>query len=314
MTDTLHPDLIAAAALIREVGIAPPLPEDGVAGARRQSDAVSDFVTRDSVALDDERLLSFAGPHGSIPAKLYLPDGGQACPLLFYLHGGGFRQGSLHGWDGALRRLVRSSDVGILSIDYRLAPEHPFPIAFEETLAVMRAVIADGAVDGTPISAFAAGGDSGGANLALAAALSLRDQGVDALRYLLLFYGVYSTDLAAPSWGRLSGAFGLSVPQMHEVWQGYLPDAAAVDWRVEPIKADLAGLPPARVIVGNLDPLLDENVALDAKLRAAGVASRLTVVPGYNHGGIRLAEVAPMIADLIDAEGLALAAAFTPAG
>jgi acetyl esterase len=308
MGGTLHPDFVAAGAMIRAAGLTPPQASDGVAGARAYSDAVGTLLTRDSVPLDDERLLTLDGPYGTIPARLYLPDRA-ASALLFYVHGGGFRQGALDGWDGALRQLVRKSGVAILSIDYRLAPEHPFPMGFEDVRAVMRQVIADARIDGISFGGFAAGGDSAGANLALAAAIGLRDEGVSALNHLLLFYGVYSTDLTARSWQEFGGAFGLSAPQMEVIWADYL-GGHQPDWRVEPIHADLSGLPPARIVVGALDPLFDENLALDAALRAAGVASTLTILPGANHGVVRFADVAPTVSLMLENEGAALGAAF----
>jgi acetyl esterase len=309
VADVLHPDLVAAGAMIRAAGLTPPQASDGIAGARAYSDAVGTLLTRDSMPLTDERLLSFDGPHGAIPAKLYLPDDGDAPALLFYVHGGGFRQGALDGWDAALRQLVRKSGVAALSIDYRLAPEHPFPIGFEDVRAVMCQVIAEARIDGIPVDGFAAGGDSAGANLALAVAIGLRDEGESALRHLLLFYGVYSTDLSARSWQELGGAFGLSVPQMEVIWADYLAGRQP-DWRVEPIHADLSGLPPTRIVVGALDPLLDENVAFDTALRTAGVASTLTILPGANHGVVRFADVAPTVSLMLENEGAALGAAF----
>jgi acetyl esterase len=309
MGGALHPDLVAASTMIRAAGLAPPQPGDGVADARAYSDALGALLTCDSVPLRDERHLTFAGPHGAIPAKLYCPDDGEASALLFYAHGGGFRQGTLAGWDSALRLLARTSGVAVLSIDYRLAPEHPFPAGLVDVLAVMRDVIAARAIDGIPLTGFAAGGDSAGANLVLAAALAMRDAGEAALRYLLLFYGVYSTDLSASSWQTLGGAFGLSVPQMEVIWADYLAGQDP-DWQVEPIRADLSGLPPARLVIGTLDPLFDENIALDASLRAAGVASTLTIVPGANHGIVRFAEVAPVVSRTLESEGAALRAAF----
>jgi len=315
VTRALHPDLAAVGGMIRAAGIRLPQPGDGVPGARAYSDAVGALATRNSAPLADERTVVFDGPDGGVATKLYLPDAASSLAsspaLMFYLHGGGFR---LDGWDAALRGLVRASGLAALSVDYRLAPEHPFPAGLDDSLAVMRRVIADRAVAGVAFTRFAAGGDSAGANLALAAALVLRDAGVRALDHLLLFYGVYSTDLTTPSWLELGGAFGLSAAQMQAIWADYLGESRA-DWpkadgRIEPICADLSGLPPTRIVVGDLDPLLDENTALDARLRAAGVASSLAVLPDVNHGVIRFAEIAPLVGDLVQAEGEALAAAF----
>jgi acetyl esterase len=156
------------------------------------------------------------------------------------------------------------------------------------------------------------GVDSAGANLALGAALALRDAGLDGLRGLMLLYGVYSKDLSSPSWRRLSGlgGHGLSAASMATYWRSYVPGSED-DWRVQPLHADLRGLPPARITGGDLDPLIDENRALAAKLQAAGVATTLTVLPGVSHGVVRFNEIAPVVRAMLGDEAAALRAVFT---
>ena len=105
-----------------------------------------------------------------MPCRLYLPDDAERPPLLVYAHGGGFMQGSLPSWDAMLRELVRQSGVAALSVDYRLSPEHRFPVAFEEMVAMIRLAAREGAGLGIDPTRLAVGGDSAGANLALAAA------------------------------------------------------------------------------------------------------------------------------------------------
>jgi acetyl esterase len=168
----------------------------------------------------------------------------------------------------------------VLSIDYALSPEHRFPVAFNEVVAIISRVIKLGAITDCPLRGYALGGDSAGANLALGAAIALRDSGVDALRQLLLFYGSFSRDMSSDSWQRLGGYAGhnLSVETMSAYWASYLTNDED-DWRVQPIIADLAGLPPARLVVGELDPLLDENRELAQRLRNAGVTTNLQVLP-----------------------------------
>lgn len=304
----LHTDLAAVAQALRGAGIVP-TPDATIEQTRDYVDAVSAFAARDSVKLTDERLLMIATRHSAVPAKLYRPDR-PAPPLLFYCHGGGFRQGTLAGWDSPLRELARASGCAILSIDYALAPERRFPVAFEQVADVIRAIIAARAIDGMPVTRVAAAGDSAGANLILGAALALRDAGIRALERLTLLYGVYSRDIAAPSWERLEG-FGLNRAAMRAIWAGYLAaEETETDWRVEPLHADLVGLPPTRLTIGDLDPLIDENCALHAKLRQAGVPATLTVLPGVNHGAIRYNLLAPVVAEMLAAEAAALRAAF----
>jgi acetyl esterase len=197
-------------------------------------------------------------------------------------------QGSLTSWDHFLRDLVRQSGVAVMSVDYRLSPEVKFPVAFDETIAMVRLMAKTGGDQGIDARRLAIGGDSAGANLALAAALALRDAGEKSLSFQLLLYGVYSTEIDSPSWQRFGQGAGLSQTQMRWIWETYLEDPGQQqDWRAVPLLADLKGLPPAHLIVGSLDPLLDDSNKLAAKLKAAGVPAELTVYPGINHGFIR---------------------------
>lgn len=285
----IDPELIAAGKLLQEKGlVVPDRTVADLAAVRAAQDRVGAFLGEGSVPLQRERDLSLPGPHGQIPCRLYLPDGRDGAPLLVYAHGGGFMQGSIPSWDHFLRDLVRQSGVAVLSVDYKLAPEHRFPVAFEEMVAVCRLAARDGSGFGIDPTRLATGGDSAGANLALAAALALRDEGIRAVRFMLLIYGVYSTDSDSPSWQRFGRGAGLSQTQMRWIWETYLQSPAQMgDWRAAPILADLKGLPPAHLIVGSLDPLQDDSAALAAKLEAAGVRHTLTVYPGINHGFIR---------------------------
>lgn len=305
-----HPDLVALAEMVRAAGLSPPVDRD-VQAVRDYLDRVSQFTGAASVPLACEGRLSIDARGRDVVCKLYWPEGADEPPLIFYCHGGGFRHGALESWDAPLRQLVRDSQVAVLSIGYALAPEHRFPIAFDEVVAVMQAVIAEGAVDGRRVAGYAAGGDSAGANLALAAAVALRDAGIDALRHLMLVYGVYSKDLERPSWRRLGGfdGHGLSAASMATYWDSYLANGEE-DWRVQPLHADLAGLPPTRLTVGDLDPLIDENIALAEKLDAAGVENTLTILPGVSHGVVRFNEIAPVVRELLTVEAQALCRAF----
>src|SRR5579884_2414805 len=152
------------------------------------------------------------------------------------------------------------------------------------------------------------GGRQSGAGIGL----GLRDAGERLLRFLLLIYGVYSTDTESPSWQRFGKGAGLSQTQMRWIWETYLdsPDQAS-DWRVAPLNAALAGLPPAHLVVGRLDPLLDDSLNLKARLDAAGVPATLAVIDGLNHGFIRygrlIASARRALAECAAALGRALA-------
>ena len=288
-TPWIDPELIAAGRLLQEHGlVAPDRTQAPLSDVRAAVDRIGAFLGEGSVPLARERDVALPGPHGQVPCRLYLPDGTDKPPLLIYAHGGGFMQGSLSSWDAALRELVRQSGVAALSVDYRLAPEHRFPVAFEEMVAMIRLAPREGTDLGIDPARLAVGGDSAGANLALAAAAALRNAGESALGFTLLIYGCYSTDTESPSWQRFGRGSGLSQTQMRWIWETYLerPEQQS-DWRAAPILADPAGLPPAHLIVGNLDPLLDDSHRLAARLKEAGVACELTVYDGINHGFIR---------------------------
>jgi acetyl esterase len=288
-TPWVDPELTAAGKLLQEKGLV--VPDRTVAPlseVRAAQDRVGAFLGADSVPLQHEEDMILRGPHGEVPCRLYYPEGIDRPACLVYLHGGGFMQGSLNSWDHFLRDLVRLGNVAVLSVDYRLSPEVKFPVAFDETVAMTRLAAAKGAGWGIDPRRLAIGGDSAGANLALAAALALRDAGEKLLSFQLLLYGVYSTEVESPSWQRFGQGAGLSQTQMRWIFETYLESPAQQrDWRVAPILADLKGLPPAHLIVGSLDPLLDDSNKLAAKLKEAGVPAELTVYQGINHGFIR---------------------------
>ena len=289
----VDPELIAAGKLLQEKGfVAPdrmvtPMPE-----VRDAQDRIGAFLGEGSVPLKDERDLALPGPGGQVPCRLYRPDvsssGAERPPLLVWAHGGAFVQGGLDSWDHLLRDLVRQSGVAALSVDYRLAPEHRFPAAFDDMVAMTRLAAREGAGFGIDQTRLAVGGDSAGACLALAAALALRDAGETALRFQLLVYGCFTTDCDSPSWQRFGQGAGLSQTGMKWAWNTYLerPEQHH-DWRAAPGLAGLAGVAPAHLIVGSLDPLLDDSNNLAARLKAAAVPHNLTIYQGINHGFIR---------------------------
>jgi len=288
-TPWIDPELIAAGKLLQEKGlVAPDRTVAPLSEVRLAQDRIGAFLGLDSVPLQSERDVMLPGPHGDVPCRFYYPDGVQRPACLVYLHGGGFMQGSLNSWDHFLRDMVRQSGVAVMSVDYRLSPEFKFPVAYDETVAMVRLMKRDGESQGIDPSRLAIGGDSAGANLALAAALALRDAGEKALSFQLLIYGVYSAEVESPSWQRFGQGAGLSQTQFRWILETYLDNAAQqADWRVAPLLADLKGLPPAHLIVGSLDPLLDDSNNLAAKLKVAGVPSNLTIYQGLNHGFIR---------------------------
>jgi acetyl esterase len=285
----IDPELVAAGQLLQSRDlVAPDRTQAPLSQVRAAVDRIGAFLGEGSVPLQRERDLVLPGPYGQVPCRLYLPDNAGKPPLIVYAHGGGFMQGSLPSWDAMLRELVRQSGVAALSVDYRLSPEHKFPVAFDEMVAMVRLAAREGSEFGIDPQRLAIGGDSAGANLALAAALAMRDTAERALGFMLLIYGCFSTDTESPSWQRFGQGAGLSQTQMRWIWETYLErPAQRDDWRAAPLLADLKGLPPAHLIVGSLDPLLDDSNRLAARLKDAGVPCELMIYQGINHGFIR---------------------------
>ena len=153
-TPWLDPELLAAGTLLQRNGlVAPDRTQAPLSEVRAAQDRIGAFLGEDSVPLRRERDLTLPGPHGQVPCRLYLPDDAERPPLLVYAHGGGFMQGSIPSWDAMLRELVHQSGVAALSVDYKLSPEHRFPVAFEELVAMIRLAARAGAVAGVDVAA-----------------------------------------------------------------------------------------------------------------------------------------------------------------
>ena len=274
----------AVAAMLKERGLAPLSPMAApVHAARAALDRIAAFLGEGSQPLPGERDIRVpGGPRG----RFYPAAPG--APVLVYAHGGSFTTGSLNAWDAMLRDLVLRSGVAVLHVDYRMFPEHRFPSAPDDMLAAARWVVAEGESLGVDSARLALGGDSAGANLALGAAMALRDAGVPP-RFLLLHYGVYSTDWESPSWRQLGGGeWGLSRDAIAWMWENYLNDPAdRTDWRAAPLLGEMQGLPPTMLTIGTHDPLIDDQYALAAKLADADVPVKFYLYSGLTHGFIR---------------------------
>ena len=310
----LDSGLASLAEQLKARGLRPLNPTSApLADCREMTERIGAVLNEGSVPLQREHDLSVSGGRGNpVPCRLYLPDGATRPPLVVYAHGGSFALGVLNSWDGMLRELVRASGVAVLSVGYRLAPEHRFPAAFEDMLSAVHYAAREAETLGIDPSRLAVGGDSAGGNLALSAALALRDAGASPLSFMLLIYGVYSTDNTTPSWAELgTGAYGLSAVQMDWIWANYLDSPAQrTDRRVAPLTAPMGGLPPTHLIVGNLDPLIDDSRALAQKLAAADVEHTLTIYEGLPHGFIRSGPYSDTVQRALAECAAALAAAF----
>jgi len=228
--------------------------------------------------------VTIEGPHGPFRLRLYFPTGERPAPVTVFIHGGGWWTGDVPAYDQICRRLAVESGCAVASVEYRLWPEHRFPVQVDETMAVAEWVLNQGAEHGLDPSRIGFCGDSAGATLALHAGVQLKHTG--AVRALALVYGVYLLDVDTPSWREIGdGTYGLTVAQMQWIWNGYLEgqNADPTDPRIAPAHADLIGLPYTWVMVGDLDPLIDDSRALAANLAIAGVPHQLKVEEGMTH-------------------------------
>ena len=227
------------------------------------------------------------GPFGDTRIRLYDPAPGEKPrPALIYFHGGGWVIGSLDTEDRSLRQLALASGAAIVSVDYRLAPEHKFPTPVEDCAAAFTWIADHAAELGLDAARLALGGGSAGANLAMAATLLLRERGGPRPCFLLLFYGVFGDDPQSESYHQFGSAdYGLPRESMAFFYAQYLRDPAQrTDPLVSPVRADLRGLPPAYLAVAGLDPLRDDSRLLAERMRGAGVPVTVKEYPGVVHG------------------------------
>jgi acetyl esterase len=227
------------------------------------------------------------GAAGPLAARLYSPAGVPSpAPLLVYLHGGGWVVGDLDTHDQPCRFLAQHVGVRVLSVDYRLAPEHPFPAAVDDSVAAIRHAIEEAERFGADPARVAVGGDSAGGNLAAAAARLLTIDGGPVPAFQLLIYPVTDLTRKRESYRLFSEGFFLTDRQMDWYREHYLADESqASDPRASPILAsNLAGLPPAHVVTAGFDVLRDEGEDYAGLLRDAGVQVTTTREPGLIHG------------------------------
>lgn len=234
----------------------------------------------------------------SVEARLYVPDtaGDTPPPLTLYFHGGGWVIGTLDTHDATCRTLARESGSAVLSIGYRLAPEHPYPVPFDDCYDALCWAAAHAADLGCDGSRLAVAGDSAGGNLAAACAIAARDRGGPALRHQLLIYPVTDCDYSYPSYAENGGGdYFLSQASMEWFWQLYLSGRTSADAPMAVVlkTADLSGLPSATAVMAEYDPLRDEGIAYAQRLSQAGVATDHWVADGMIHGFFGMDEAAP---------------------
>lgn len=235
------------------------------------------------------------GPGGELPVRIYRAADEPVGVLLWY-HGGGWVIGDLDTADPVARALAVEAGCLVVSVDYRLAPEHAHPAAVDDAWAALEWVRANAGELGVDVARLAVGGDSAGGHLAATVAQRARDEGI-ALRHQLLVYPV--TDLDADAGSRVSNGEGYFLTQESMVWfeECYLQGQAAGP--ASPLDGDLAGVAPAHVLTAGFDPLRDEGEAYAAALEAAGVVVVDDRYPTMVHGFVQMGAVTPVASEAI---------------
>jgi acetyl esterase len=233
--------------------------------------------------------LQIPGSAGAVRARCYRPQGsapGQLLPVIVFFHGGGWVYGGLDSHDTVCRHLANASDAAVIAVDYRLAPENPFPAAVEDALAAVRWVRRTGGELSLDSARLVLAGDSAGGNLVAVTTLQMRDADDAPAAMQVLIYPAVDFAMESPSHHALAEGYALTRFSMLWLRSLYLRQETEIaDWRASPLRAaSFAGLPPAYVITAGFDPLRDEGQAYAAALEAAGVGVSSECFEGMIHG------------------------------
>jgi acetyl esterase len=275
---------------IRVPGYYPPLPE-----LRQQLRTMVALMDEPAPALARIEDIEIPGPAGAIPARVYDAAGAPARPVVAYFHGGGWVQGDLETHHGLCARIAQRAGVSVVAVDYRLAPEHPFPAGVEDCMAAYRWLRAHAADLGGDPSRVAVAGDSAGGNLSAVVSQQAALAGIPVPACQVLIYPAVDFSFDTESHKDLED--GHVIPRDRILWytQQYVPAGVDhADPRLSPLRGgDLRGQPPALVISAGFDPLRDEAHAYADRLRAAGVDVVDREYPGQIHAFVSLTKAIP---------------------
>jgi acetyl esterase len=291
----------------------PPLHRQSVEQARafHVADAAALNGPPAAVAAVADRLVP--GPAGELPVRVYTPEGSPPFPIVVFFHGGGWVVGTLDTYDPLCRALAAATPAVVVSVGYRLAPEHRWPAAVEDAYAAAEWASRNAAALGGAQHRLAVAGDSAGGNLAAVVALGARDRGGPAIAFQLLVYPALDAAGDTASWREYAEGYHLTADGMRWYWDHYLggADGAAPD--ASPLRAAFVGdLPPALVIGAEYDVLRDEGEAYAARLAQAGIDATASRHPGVVHGFVRWRAVTGAAEDAIQEAAAALRSALAP--
>jgi len=281
----------------------PPLNSVSCPEARMIAETVREPWTRGGPTMHrtTEHFVPFEA--GRIRIRVLDPSGECDQPALIYLHGGGWTMFSIDTHDRLMREYAHRAQATVIAVDYSLSPEVRFPRALEECVAVVKWLGTHGSLLDIDAQRVAIGGDSAGGNLSLATALLLRDQGLGtALRGTLLNYGVFDSSRDFPSYSRFGGAgYMLGASEMVDFWRNYVGGEGYTDDPLAcPLRAQLAGLPPAFLAIAECDVLRDESVAMAERLRQFGVPVTAEVYKGATHSFLEAMSISTLANRAID--------------
>lgn len=273
----------------------PPLHTRSPEDARRAYQAGADVLEVPKAALARVEDLYIPARDGhALPARLYAPSTDAGLPVLMYLHGGGFTIGNLATHDILCRELARLAGCMVVSLDYRLAPEHRFPTAHNDAWDALQWLARQGQTLGADPERLAVGGDSAGGTLAAASAILARDAGLPLALQLLIYPGC-APHQDTPSHATFARGLVLEEPAISWFFGNYVQSRAErEDWRFAPLLApDVEGVAPAWVGLAECDPLVDEGIEYADKLRLAGVPVDLDIYRGVTHEFIKMGRAIP---------------------
>lgn len=290
------------AALLKNAGNQPP--PAGLNGLRAKLEANAVALPGRDVDVADVRNIELKGPNGPIAARLYKPRGVATPPLTVYFHGGGFVAGSLDTHDGACREMAAIAKTAVLSVDYRLAPEHPFPAGIEDAYHALVWASANGAALEVDSARIAVAGDSAGATIALVTAIRARNESGPILSAQLILYPCTDLrDTAYTSRQENAEGYGLTEAARKMLMDIYAPgDQLRCNPWVSPLlEKNLSGLPPTLIMTCQYDPLRDEGRAMADALYTAGADVTWQSADGMIHGFINYTAASAAAAARYDA-------------
>ncbi|MDP7721007.1 alpha/beta hydrolase [Mycobacterium sp. TY814] len=267
--------------------------DDGIDAVRQRLRDLPRRALHPELRVEDRAI---PGPAGSIGVRIYWPPTESVAPIVLFFHGGGFVMGDLDTHDGTSRQHAVGADAIVVSVDYRLAPEHPYPAAVEDAWAATRWVAEFGAEIGGDTSRIAVSGDSAGGTIAAAVAQRARDEGAPAITFQLLWYPSTMWDSSLPSFTENADALILDAKAISDFSRWYAgevdmanPPAAMAPGRAD----DLSGLPAAYIAVAGFDPLRDDGIKYGELLANAGVPTEVHNAETMVHGYVGYAGVVP---------------------